>query len=59
MATTRAQAIHRNLCSAQGAGYTLKWTDFRARRAPQYDAAFAKHGRFSWSWDYVVRLLGA
>ena len=43
-AETRAKAIAYSLAGAQDVGYDLKWTDFRAVRAPKYDATVRTYG---------------
>jgi hypothetical protein len=59
MATTRASAIARNLASARDAGYRIAWGDIRATRASELDAAFERHGAFSWDYDHAMRMLSA
>ncbi len=57
MARTRGGAISRNLSNAQMAGYTYKWTDFKVKRAPEFDGALDKHGAFNWSYEHAMRVL--
>ena len=59
IARTRGRAIARNLASAREVGYSLTWGDFRAVRSPEHDGMFAKHGMFSWGWDYAQAILCA
>lgn len=59
MATSRSKAIAKNHASANEAGYRLKWSEFRAVRAPDFDAWFEKHGAFSWAWTHVLKMLAA
>jgi hypothetical protein len=54
MARTRSKAVTRALASAQGAGYKLRWVDFSARRAPEYDHMFEKEGMFNWTYDHPL-----
>lgn len=53
VATTRGRAISRLLAQANGAGYRLKWQDFRAVRSPMHDVLAEKHGHISWTWDHA------
>ena len=57
MATTRGKAIARAHASANDVGYALKWGDFKATRAPEFDSAFEKHGAFSWDYGHALRIL--
>jgi len=57
-ALKRSSALAQNLASAQDAGYDIKWTDFRAARAPEFDAVVKKHGMGCWTFPYA-RLLKA
>ena len=57
MATTRGKAIARCLASANEVGYALKWGDFKATRAPEFDGAYGKHGAFSWAYDHAMLML--
>lgn len=41
-APTRGKAINHELKAATDANYEVGWTDFRARRAPEHDAAAEK-----------------
>ena len=57
MATTRGKAIARSKACANGVGYSLKWSDFKAARAPEFDSAYAQHGAFNWSYEHAMRML--
>ena len=53
MATSRSKAIARSHASANGVGYALKWADFKATRAPEFDHLFQKHGAFNWDINHA------
>ncbi len=57
-ARARSIAVSRALSSAQGAGYRLGWNDFKAVRAPEFDALIDKHGMVSWSAEYAAIMKG-
>jgi hypothetical protein len=51
---TRGQAIARTLFSANDAGYRIKFTDIRCRRAPEHDAwAAADKTQRCWEEKYL------
>ncbi len=53
-AETRAKAIAYSLAVARDVGYNLKWTDFRAVRAPKYDAMVSICGTGgSWTMEHA------
>lgn len=56
VASTRGKALARSYASATGAGYRLKWTDFRVVRAPEFDTMINQHGVFSWAWEHAQRI---
>lgn len=58
-AATRGKAIHSNLLSARDAGIDrAKFTDFSAKRAPEYDGWVATQSKPStpFSEDYVKEM---
>lgn len=56
-ARERSIAVSRALHGSQDAGYGLTWNDFRAVRAPEFDALIDKHGMVSWSDVYAAVML--